>query len=98
MTPLEVEREGSLIRLRGDLDAQTAPLLDGAAAEVAAAGTEEIVLDLSEVDFVDSSGLRSILAARRTAGADGLVLRSPSRAVAAILELTGLAGQFTVEP
>jgi anti-anti-sigma factor len=92
-----VEVEGDVIRLRGDLDAHTASLLDDAIREVVESGAERVVLDLAEVGFVDSRGLRSMVQARGPAGERDVVLRSPSRAAARILEITGLDDHFRIE-
>ena len=47
--------------LRGEIDVASAPMLEATIEELCAAGAEEIVLDLSAVEFVDSSGLNAIL-------------------------------------
>lgn len=49
-------------------------------------------VDLSEVDFIDSSALASLVSLATAAKADGrhFDLRSPSDPVRVILELTGL--------
>jgi anti-sigma B factor antagonist len=95
---LEVRVVGEAVELRGDLDAQTAPLLDDAVDEVLAGGADRVVLDLGAVGFVDSSGLRSMVRARGAGGTREVVLRSPGRATLRILDITGLTEQFVVEP
>lgn len=50
--------------LAGELDLATAPALEGAIVELCRSHTERIVLDLAEVSFIDSTGLRAILEAR----------------------------------
>lgn len=45
------------LRLRGELDAATAPLLEAGIGEAAARGVSELVVDCSELAFIDSSGL-----------------------------------------
>jgi anti-anti-sigma factor len=84
----------------GDVDAATAGLLEG---EVRAAffGSPEattMVLDLSQVGFMDSSGLRVIIAALRTTQERGgtLRVRNPSPAVAQLLEVTRLTGELEI--
>jgi anti-anti-sigma factor len=77
---------------RGELDAATAPLLANRVDELIAAGTTFVVLDLSEVSFVDSSGLRAIIeSGRHLEARDGrLVIDGMSPAVERILEVTSL--------
>ena len=59
-------REGpkTVVAFRGELDAATCAQLDSEFAAALDSDCEEIVLDLSELAFLDSSGLRSILRAR----------------------------------
>ncbi|MDQ1509968.1 MAG: anti-sigma factor antagonist [Actinomycetota bacterium] len=54
-----------------------------------------VVLDLTEVAFIDSAGLGALLATRRAIFEQGgsLAIRS-SRPVRQVLEVTGLAGLF----
>jgi anti-anti-sigma factor len=56
------------------------------------AGDRHIVLDLSEVEFMDSSGLRELVAAHHAAfeKAIRLEVRAPSNPVRDVLVLTGL--------
>ena len=84
----------------GELDANTAPTLTEALAN-ARPDIEgvTVVLDLADVDFIDSSGLSALLDAHLLAEkASGvLVLRNPSRAVSRLLEMTRLADVFHVD-
>ncbi|HLM51771.1 MAG TPA: STAS domain-containing protein [Solirubrobacteraceae bacterium] len=100
----EIERRehpnGRCLRLSmtGDLDLYTAPRLDDAL--VAAEGEKwpEIVLDLSDLGFMDSSGLRLLARAHARAEQDGrrvLVVQGPEH-VARVLRLTGLDRELEV--
>ena len=81
-------------RLMGDIDAVSAPLvreaLDGAISE----GCRTIVLDLSHVDYLDSSALGLLVWAdhRLQPFSGALLLAGAGRDVARILELSGLIG------
>jgi anti-anti-sigma factor len=62
---IESSRDGAVARLRlhGELDAATAPLLEanlGAAA--AGDGASEVIVDCSNLEFIDSSGLSVLVA------------------------------------
>ena len=93
-----VHVEDGVIRISGDLDAQTSNRLDEVISARLAEDADEIVFDLSELDFLDSSGLRSMVLARGPQGDVRVVLRSPSTAVARLLDITGLTEVFVVEP
>jgi anti-sigma B factor antagonist len=56
------------------------------------------VVDLSAVDFIDSSGIRELLKAQSAAQSAGgdLLLLSPSPACRRVLEISGVWSNFTV--
>lgn len=88
------------ISLQGEVDPHTAPLLEG---EVRAAllspTVTTLVLDLSGVQFMDSSGLRVVISTQRSMRErDGrLVLRHPTATVRHLLEITQLSGEIDIE-
>ena len=99
-SPLQIDRVDSeegplLLRLHGELDFGSASSLSRYLGELDAGGT--LVLDLRDLEFMDSSGLAAILAARqRAAIADGtLHLIEPTGNVRALLERTGLLAVLT---
>jgi anti-sigma B factor antagonist len=53
-----------VLELRGELDTSSAHAFEEAAARVRALGANELLLDISGVEFIDSNGLRSILAVK----------------------------------
>ncbi len=55
-----------------------------------------IVLDLTELQFIDSSGIRLVLGADRRSRADSdrLVLMRPRRNVLRAFEIAGVAGRL----
>ncbi|GAA2263096.1 hypothetical protein GCM10010430_54490 [Kitasatospora cystarginea] len=59
-----------------------------------------MVLDLSEVTFMDCAGLGALVRARNQADRCGarLVLRGAGRCVVRLLKLTGLHRRLAVEP
>jgi anti-anti-sigma factor len=61
---------------------------------------KETVLDLSGVDFVDSSGLRAILTLAKRIDGQAVVLRNPRKNVRHVIEISGLGGicGIRVEP
>ena len=85
----------TLVTVHGDIDMDNADELVDAIKRVA--GTA--VVDLSEVTFLDSTGLQGLLRVQQAARqrGDDLILRHPSKAVRRVLEVTGLIDGFTVE-
>jgi len=78
-----------VVALRGELDASTSR---GLAEQLAGAPGSLVVVDLSQLSFMDSSGLGAIHVARRTAIENGgnLVVCRPAPMVHRVLEITGL--------
>jgi anti-sigma B factor antagonist len=58
------EADRVIVRLSGELDMANAPLLQGAIEEADLQAKTMLVLDLEELQFIDSTGLRIILWAR----------------------------------
>lgn len=88
------------ISLVGERDPATSPQLQARLVELADdPAVSSVVLDLSQISFLDSSGLRALVAgneALRAREAD-LVLRGPSPNIRRILEVTGMGELITVE-
>lgn len=84
----------------GELDLLTAPLLARALREVEQDGAGPIVLDLTRVTFMDSSGLAVLLEAvsrSRTRGGDDLSIRiGRAGVVVRVLELADLLDDLPV--
>ena len=80
----------------GDLDLATADTVGQEVREVKAAGAAHIVLDLRQVEFIDSTALRMLLSLRNDAKRNGyaLMLVPPGPAARRIFELTGTRGLF----
>jgi stage II sporulation protein AA (anti-sigma F factor antagonist) len=87
------ERDGLIrIELRGELDLATAPQVEEALEGAESGEPPLIALDLSQLSFLDSSGLRTIVAAdgrAREAGRRLTVVKGPE-AVQRVFTITGL--------
>jgi anti-sigma B factor antagonist len=93
------ERDGvTVIRPVGDLDVTTALDLRAVLGEQLAREHARIVLDLSEVPFIDSSGVGVLVTANRRSRANGggLALAGLGPGVTKVLELTRTIRVFTV--
>lgn len=83
--------EWLVVEVAGELDLQAVPLLDALGGDPCL-----VVLDLHGVTFMDCSGIRALLEARRRAVAGGgaVHLAAPSRHVSDLLRLTDLGRAF----
>lgn len=83
----------------GEIDLYTAPKLhSGLMNALAASGPIRLVVDMTGVEFCDSTGMNVLLAAQRRAREAGgdLQLASPRPAIRKVLQVTGLESVFTV--
>ena len=84
------------LRLDGELDLATAPLLTEALLDLAS--EREVHLDLATLTFLDSSGLHVIVKlARSQDGNRSVVLLNPSTAVMRCLEITEIDKHPAIE-
>lgn len=84
--------DGVRLRLQGELDVATAPLAEDALRTAEAREPSIVALDLGSLTFMDSTGLRLVMAAdsrAREAGRRLVVVRGPD-AVQRVFELTGV--------
>jgi anti-sigma B factor antagonist len=89
---VSTDGDRATIALRGELDMSGVDRARQAIEEAESGDATLLVLDLSELDFVDSTGLEVMLRAARRAREDGrrLIVTRPSRYVRRLLELTAI--------
>ncbi|MFI6316961.1 STAS domain-containing protein [Nonomuraea sp. NPDC050556] len=101
MSPLSLACQhlpgGSVIRVSGEVDASTSVQFATLLLEAHPRPHEPLVLDLSAMTFMDSSGLTVLLNTRASAEAAGgrLLLAAPHQRVRRVLEVTGLVRLFS---
>ena len=105
-TPFEVSIDESdtgvcVVTIRGELDMGTAPELEDSLRQVTASGNGTVLLNLSNCEFIDSTGVALIVQAwqRFDQDADGegrLVLCCPSKQVRRLLDITGVENSITM--
>jgi anti-anti-sigma factor len=90
----ELEQGVRTISVRGELDLSTAPDLEGPLEEALESGEGSVLIDLSQCEFIDSTGIALIVRAwqRLNSGENGraLVICSQNGQVRRVLEITGL--------
>jgi anti-sigma B factor antagonist len=93
------EGDGIVLSLHGELDLTSAPIFERELRAAESASPVRLVVDLSGLEFMDSTGLRALLLARERAGGNGhrLTLRRGPRQVQRVLELTKTVDAFEFE-
>lgn len=90
----DVENGVRTVSVRGELDLSTAPQLEGPLEQVLESGDGSVLIDLSQCEFIDSTGIALIVRAwqRLDSGENGraLVICSQNDQVRRVLEITGL--------
>ena len=86
------EADRAVVALRGELDMSGVGRAQEAIEQAEEGGANLLVLDLSELDFIDSTGLEVMLRAARRAHDSGrrLIVQRPSRYVRRLLEMTAI--------
>jgi anti-sigma B factor antagonist len=99
---IEFSEEGARtnVALSGALDAATAPRLAAHFAELSRRQIAQVDLDLSKLEFMDSSGLTVVVAEHKRTSHDGggLVILSPNRSVIRLFQISGLMSYLVVRP
>lgn len=96
---VSVDDGAATLHVAGEVDAHNCDQL-GAALEAEAGDAElrRIVVDASELQFIDSSGISALLSLRErvTDVGGSFELRHPTPAVRRVIEITGLIDTFGV--
>jgi anti-sigma B factor antagonist len=98
---IAVHREDDkvVVDIRGEVDVIGAAELSGVVRDLVAEGATDLILDLADVTFLDSTGVSALVASRSLCRShDGdLTLRAPSPRAWRVLTITGLDGIFAVD-
>lgn len=85
------------LTLQGRLDTTTAPQLEEAL-HSSLGGVTELTLDLAELKYISSAGLRVLLSAQKTMNKQGsMKLRHVNSDVMEVFEITGFSDILTIE-
>jgi anti-sigma B factor antagonist len=92
-----VESSGAArLILRGDLDAASVSSADSAIRELLERGSDRVILDLTELDFIDSMGVKCLIDGRDAASQLGvtIALAYEEGVVERVLTVSGVASLF----
>ena len=87
-----VEGDSTVIAVSGELDVFTAPKLDASIAEAIEGGSVNLIVDLTDVTFLDSTGLGSMVKGLKRARGQGGSLKVVASAerIVKVFRITGL--------
>ena len=90
----------SVIAVGGEIDVYTAPKLRDKITELVNAGHHQLVVDMEQVDFLDSTGLGVLVGGLKKVRAENgsLEIVCAQDRLLKIFRITGLAKVFTIRP
>jgi anti-sigma B factor antagonist len=90
----------AVLQVSGEVDAYTAPMLREQIRELTAKGVVHLIADLSQVDFLDSTGLGVLVGGlkrlREAGGSLTLVIVAPR--ILRLFQITGLTKVLAIQP
>ena len=93
---LKKEDKKLTIKLDGKLDTNTSPDLDSKMSELE--GMEEVVIDMKELDYISSAGLRVLLSMQKVMNKQGkMTIINVCENVMDIFEVTGFSDILDIE-
>lgn len=91
------ENNITTIEIDGRLDTLTSPELNEKIS-AAASDSEKIILDVSQLEYISSAGIRALVTAHKLmADKGGFIVKTPNENVLDIITLTGLAEVLNIE-
>ncbi|MGH3617685.1 MAG: STAS domain-containing protein [Pseudonocardiaceae bacterium] len=97
----QLEHAVLVVHVAGELDMLTGPPLQDHLGELLATRPDRLIIDLSQVSFMGSTGLSVLICTRQNAIAMGTTLQlsgTSARAISVPLEVTGLNQLFEILP
>jgi anti-sigma B factor antagonist len=93
-----LEGQPPTVTLSGEIDLTAQPQLRSCLAKALTARPAQIVIDMTDLTFIDSSGLAALVIAHQqlTPARGGLVLTNVPAVAMRVLEITGLHHVFSV--
>ncbi|NMF25053.1 STAS domain-containing protein [Olsenella umbonata] len=90
---------GRKVQVAGEVDVSNASKLRDAIDELLAKGVPSVDVDLSQVSYIDSTGIGVLVGAVHRAHDAGLslVVSNPQRNVARVLDMLGVSGELGIE-
>ncbi len=96
---IKKEKNGNELTLFvvGRLDTTTAPQLESELKQ-SIGGVEKLILDLKDLEYLSSAGLRVLLSAQKVMNKQGeMIVRNVNETISEIFEVTGFVEILTIE-
>ncbi len=95
---IDQDESGTTVTVSGEIDLSVIAQLEGELAPALAAAPDPLVVDLRDVTFVDSSGLRFLLKLNESAKTDGrrFALVAAGDPVVRVLQLAGVEDRLEI--
>lgn len=97
---LDITRDpaGTIVSLGGEIDLHETPDFHSALVDLCGEGTPKLILVLSQVQYIDSSGVGTLVEIYRRLKRENrkLILVAPAERVRSVLEITRLDQYFTI--
>ncbi|HET6876057.1 MAG TPA: STAS domain-containing protein [Jatrophihabitans sp.] len=89
-----------VVAVSGEVDVYSAPALKDSLTELMQSGVSTVVVDLTDVAFLDSTGLGALVEARSatTEAGGSLPLVCSQERILKLFTITGLDGVFSIHP
>jgi anti-sigma B factor antagonist len=94
---VEAVNGAMVVRLAGELDLYNADEVRAALSQAMEGSPRRVVVDMAEVEFVDSTALGVLIEARSRLGRDGIVLAAPQLDTRRTLQVSGLDRHLRVD-
>ncbi len=92
----ELENNVLVLALEGRLDTVTAPELEREIIDLS--GVRDLVIDMKNLEYISSAGLRVILKAQKTMNTQGsMKLKNVGESIMEVFEITGFSDILTIE-
>ena len=92
----ELENNVLVLALEGRLDTVTAPELEREIIDLR--GVTDLVIDMKNLEYISSAGLRVILKAQKTMNTQGsMKLKNVGESIMEVFEITGFSDILTIE-
>ena len=98
MNSTTLNETACLLSVEGEIDVYTSPHLKERVVELAEGGIKHLILNLAQVEYLDSTGLGVLIGGlkRLREGEGNLVLVGPGMRILRIFEITGLDKIFDI--